>query len=49
MILIYRIIINFIFLLSPIIVLLRLFYGKEDLKRFKEKLGFFQVEKKTQN
>ena len=47
MILIYRIIINFIFLLSPIIVFVRLFYGKEDLKRFKEKLGFFSGRKKN--
>ena len=47
MIIIYRIIINFIFLLSPIIVLLRLIKGKEDLKRFKEKLGFFSGRKKN--
>ena len=46
MIIIYRIIINLIFLLSPIIVLLRLIKGKEDFKRFKEKLGFFFRPKK---
>ena len=46
MIIIYRIIINLIFLLSPIIVLLRLIKGKEDFKRFKEKLGFFSGRRK---
>ena len=37
----YRIIINLILLLSPIIVLIRLLQKKEDPIRFKEKLGFF--------
>ena len=36
----YRILINLIFLLSPIIILIRLFQKKEDSLRFKEKLGF---------
>ncbi len=38
---IYRFLINFIFLLSPIIILLRLLKNKEDLTRFKEKFCFF--------
>ncbi len=41
MIIIYRVIINIILLLSPIIILLRLFKKKEDFKRFKEKFCFF--------
>ena len=42
MIFFYRIFINFIFLLSPFIILLRLLKKKEDPKRFKEKIGFFK-------
>jgi 3-deoxy-D-manno-octulosonic-acid transferase len=38
---IYRFLINFIFLLSPIILIFRLFKNKEDIKRFKEKFCFF--------
>ncbi len=45
MIFFYRILINLIFILSPIIILLRLLENKEDIKRFKEKLGFFQDNK----
>ena len=41
MIIIYRIIINFIFLISPLIIIIRLIKKKEDLKRFKEKFCFF--------
>ncbi len=41
MIFIYRIIINIILLLSPIIIIFRLIKGKEDVKRFKEKFCFF--------
>ena len=47
MLLIYRILINFIFFLSPIIILIRLIKKKEDLKRFKEKIGFFSKRKIT--
>ena len=46
MFLFYRILINLILLLSPIIVLIRLLQKKEDPLRFKEKLGFFSIEKK---
>ena len=45
MFLFYRILINLIFLLSPIIVLIRLLQRKEDPLRFKEKLGFFSKKK----
>ena len=37
----YKISINFLLLLSPIIFIIRLIKGKEDHLRFKEKLGFF--------
>ena len=47
MLLIYRILINFIFFLSPIIILIRLIKKKEDLKRFKEKIGFFSKKRIT--
>ena len=41
MIFFYRIIINFVFLLSPIIIIYRLIKRKEDFNRFKEKFCFF--------
>jgi len=41
MILFYRFFINLIFILSPLIILIRLKKKKESLERFKEKLGFF--------
>ena len=41
MILFYRFFINLIFILSPLIILIRLIKKKESSKRFKEKLGFF--------
>ena len=37
----YRIIINIVFFLSPLIILIRLFKKKEDSVRFKEKFCFF--------
>ena len=43
---IYRLIINFIFLLSPFIILYRIFINKEDPKRYKEKLCFFSKKKR---
>jgi len=45
MLTIYRIFINIIFILSPIIILIRLIYKKEDIRRFKEKIGFFKKKK----
>ena len=41
MIFLYRIIINVILLLSPLIIIFRIIKKKEDLKRFKEKFCFF--------
>tara|TARA_B100000989_G_scaffold236578_1_gene183458 strand:- start:218 stop:1453 length:1236 start_codon:yes stop_codon:yes gene_type:complete len=38
---IYKILINLVFFFSPIIIIFRLFKGKEDKVRFKEKIGFF--------
>ena len=38
---IYKILINLVFFFSPIIVIFRIFKGKEDTLRFKEKIGFF--------
>ncbi len=45
MLFLYRSIINIIFILSPIIILIRLINQKEDFKRFKEKIGFFSRKK----
>ena len=42
MIFVYRIFINLILILSPLIILVRLLKKKEDVIRFKEKLGFFK-------
>ena len=39
---IYRIFINLVFFLSPIIILIRLLKRKEHPSRFKEKIGFFK-------
>ena len=41
----YRILINLILFLSPIIILIRLLQIKEDPLRFKEKLGFYSKKK----
>ena len=41
MIFIYRFFFNLIFIISPLIILVRLIKKKESLERFKEKLGFF--------
>ncbi len=42
----YRFIINIIFLISPIILIIRLIKKKEDILRFKEKFCFFSSYKK---
>ncbi len=42
MIFFYRIFINSILILSPLIILFRLLKKKEDVRRFKEKFGFFK-------
>ena len=41
MLFIYRLVINLIFLISPIIIIYRIFKKKEDPKRFFEKIGKF--------
>ena len=41
----YRILINIIYFLSPIIIILRLIKKKEDPYRFREKLCFFYKKK----
>ena len=46
MLFLYRVLINFIFIISPVIIIYRLIRKKEDLKRFKEKFCFFS-EKNT--
>ena len=46
MILIYRFLINIILILSPIIIIYRLFKKKEDVNRFKEKFCFFSFKRK---
>ena len=46
MIIVYRLLINLILVVSPLIVIFRFFKKKEDPIRFKEKLGFFSKEKK---
>ena len=42
---VYRILINIVYILSPIIIIYRLFKKKEDLTRFKEKFCFFSKKK----
>ena len=46
MLFVYRILINLIFALSPLIILIRLFKKKEDPIRFKEKFCFFSQKRK---
>ena len=46
MLVVYRILINVTFILSPLIIFLRLLNKKEDLKRFKEKFCFFSYKRK---
>ncbi len=45
MLIIYRILINIVYFLSPLIIILRLIRNKEDPKRFKEKFCFFTKKK----
>ena len=49
MLIIYRLILNLIFLLSPLIIIYRLLKKKEDIKRFKEKFCFFSQKKSYGN
>ncbi len=45
MIILYRVLINVVFLLSPVIIFFRLLKKKEDIFRCKEKVGFFSKKK----
>ena len=47
MLVIYRILINFIFLISPLILIFRLIKKKENILRFKEKYCFFSKTRKN--
>ena len=47
MLIVYRILINFVFILSPIILIVRLLKKKEDLSRFKEKFCFFSKKRRN--
>ncbi len=46
MLFIYKILINIVFIFSPLILIVRLIKNKEDPSRFKEKFGFFSKNKK---
>jgi len=46
MLFVYRILINLVIVISPLIILIRIIKNKEDKKRFKEKLGFFSFKRK---
>ena len=46
MLLFYRVIINLVILISPLIIFFRLFKKKEHPKRFLEKFCFFSKKKK---
>ena len=46
MFVIYNLFLFLIILISPLIVLIRIFLGKEDQIRFKEKFGFFPKKNK---
>ena len=46
MFVIYNLFLFPIILISPLIVLIRIFLGKEDQNRFKEKYGFFPKKNK---
>jgi len=46
MLFVYRVLINLIIIISPLIILIRIIKNKEDKKRFKEKLCFFSLKRK---
>ena len=45
----YRLVLNFIFLVSPLIIIYRILKKKEDPKRFLEKIGKFNKKNKNNN
>ena len=46
MLFIYRILINLVIIISPLIILIRVIKKKEDKNRFKEKFCFFSFKRK---
>ena len=46
MLFLYRVLINFVVLISPIIIIIRLLKNKESLSRFKEKFCFFSKKRR---
>ena len=46
---IYKILINLVFFFSPLLIIFRIFKGKEDKIRFKEKIGFFSKKRNKGN
>ena len=46
MLLLYRLLINLILLISPLILIFRIIKKKENFLRFKEKFGFFSQKRK---
>jgi 3-deoxy-D-manno-octulosonic-acid transferase len=49
MLFVYRILINLILILSPVILIIRIIKKKENIKRFKEKFGLFSEKRKNGN
>ena len=49
MLIVYRILINLVLILSPIIVIIRLIKQKESFSRFKEKFCFFTKKRENGN
>ena len=47
MFVIYNLILFLLILISPVIILIRIFLGKEDQRRFKEKYGFLPKNNKS--
>ena len=46
MFVIYNFFLSLVIFISPLIILIRIFLGKEDQNRFKEKYGFFSKDSK---
>ena len=46
---VYQILLTLLLIISPVIILVRIFKNKEDKIRFKEKFGFFSVKNKSKN
>ncbi len=46
---VYQILLSILIIISPLIVIIRIFKNKEDKIRFKEKFGFFSIKNKSKN